>query len=104
MIDMGMQPSVGQFLLMKLAARRARKAERFSYRVPAFIQASIRLMLHLAGFGCLTYAGFTWNITAGLIIAGVSFFVLSWLSNGTTSETDQPTMEVRRAPDLRTGR
>lgn len=41
--------------------------------------ATIKLMLNLAGFGLLTYAGFEWSTIAGLVIAGISCFVVSWL-------------------------
>lgn len=95
-------PTFSQYLAMKLASKaknRARRVELASTRVPAFIQAIARLVLHLVGFGCLTLAGFTLSMAAGLVIAGISCFVLSWLNT-----SNPQTTEVGRAPDMRTGR
>lgn len=69
-------------------------------RGTAVLNGIVRVVLHLAGFGLLTMAGFQFNIIAGLTVAAVSCFALSTLmtrnGNGET--------EVNRAPDLRTGR
>lgn len=88
-------PTFIQFLLWK-AGKRVSQRERSKAREgsPAltWIGTTIRLMMHLAGFGCLTFAGFTVSMTAGLIVAGFSFFVLSWLSTNTANRpqsTDQ---------------
>jgi hypothetical protein len=70
-------------VMMRVAAAlsaRARKASVPKEKVTTFAQAFVKLVMHIAGFTCLTVAGFTWNITAGLIIAGVSCFAFSWLS------------------------
>lgn len=67
------------------------------------LYATVRVMLHLAGFALLTLAAFQVNMLAGLAVAGVSCFVLSTLLTGQRS-TAVNEMEVRRAPDLRTGR
>lgn len=95
-------PTVSQFIAMKLASRARKRAiaNEASNRVSALIKGIVRLVLHLAGFACLTFAGFTWNMAAGLVVAGISCFVLSWLNTG----EDQTVSDVRRAPDLRTGR
>jgi len=45
----------------------------------AIAQAFIRVILHLAGFAALTSAGFYWNMIAGLVVGGLSCFVLSTL-------------------------
>lgn len=74
-------PSLTQFLFWKVGkalAKRERAKE--ATHAHTWVQAFVRLMTHLAGLGCLTWAGFTVSITAGLIVAGFSFFVLSWLS------------------------
>lgn len=84
-------PSVAQFLVYKLgrsiAKRKDAKATNVATQAYAWISTTVRLMLQLAGFGCLTYAGFQWSTIAGFVVAGVSFFVLSWL---TSSPTPQP--------------
>lgn len=75
-------PSVGQFIVMKIGqAISARKEAKVSARnrSGAWVLNTIRLMMHLAGFGCLTYAGFEWSTIAGFVVAGLSFFVLSTL-------------------------
>lgn len=92
------------FKLTNLAMKRARtsKASIDGSRITAVLNTTMRLVLHVAGFGLLTMAGFKFNIMAGLIVAGISCFLLSTLMtrNAATPETT----EVRRAPDLRTGR
>lgn len=70
-------------------------------RTQALFISMVKATMTLAGFGCLTYAGFCWNMRAGLIIAGISFFVLSWLitnrsddSSSNTGTTD-PILKLR---------
>lgn len=86
-------PSFTTFLGMKLAntiAKRKRATE-VSTRAVGIAQSIVRVLLTVAGFSCLTYAGFTWNMTAGLIVAGISAFVLAWLMNtGAPSEDNRP--------------
>lgn len=83
-------PSLKEFALMRLAnftrskAIKAKNRES-SYRVSAFFNSLVRLVLHIAGFGLLTFAGFQWDIIAGLIIAGVSCFIFSTLFTSTSS-------------------
>jgi fatty-acid desaturase len=79
-------PSVTTYLTMMLTNRisRAKAKERTQIngnRMPAILQTIVRLVLHLAGFSALTFAGYTWNMTAGLIVGGLSCFVLAWLLN-----------------------
>lgn len=100
-------PSLGSYALMRLsvlARKRQREASNGSRTslstVNAVLVATVRLLLHVAGFGLLTLAGFQWNIIAGLVVAGLSCFVMSTLM---TRNADNAT-EVRTAPDLRTGR
>lgn len=93
-------PTFTQFLLWKVGKRvtqRERTKEREGIRTLTWIGATIRLMMHLAGFGCLTFAGFTVNMTAGLIVAGFSFFVLSWLNTNTANrpQSTDPTATRR---------
>lgn len=92
-------PTVLQVLLHKayqgIARRKGSKPEAMS-RVRAWFVATVRFLYSLGGFGCLTLAGFSLNITIGLVVAGVSFFGLSWL---TTSGT--PTIEREQRPEPR---
>ncbi len=87
-------------LYKSLTENKAKKA-RGAIRINTVLNATIRVVLHLAGFGLLTMAGFTLNMLAGLIVAGVSCFVMSTLMTRTTAAEST---EVNRAPDLRTGR
>lgn len=75
-------PTLRDWLAHRLAKSARRKAARV--RVSAaggglWLYALSKLVLHLAGFSLLTFAGFSFNMPAGLITAGVSCFVLSWL-------------------------
>jgi hypothetical protein len=72
-----------------LSNRAARERTNTSNRARVWLLSFTKLVMHLAGFGCLTLAGFSWNMTAGLITAGMSFFVLSWLVTGNSSTSDQ---------------
>lgn len=99
-------PTVRSVLAMKLAnsfARSATKRERkarSTNRVNAVLNATVRVVLHLAGFSALTFAGFTFSMAAGLIVGGISCFALSTLL--TRNANDET--EGNRAPDMRTGR
>lgn len=64
-----------------------------------WVQTTMRLTLHIAGFALLTYAAFSWNITAGYALAGLSCFALSWLN----SNTAQPDGSEPTDPTLRRG-
>lgn len=86
----GAVPGAREYLFMRLAmlakGRQSRRASIEGNRVPAEAYVFVRIMLHLAGFALLTFAGFQWNIIAGLIVAGISCFVLSTLMSGTNSD------------------
>jgi len=79
-----------------------RKSEA-SNRIPinTVLGGIVRVVLHLAGFSLLTLAGFQFNTLAGLVVAGISCFALSTLM---TRSIDGGEHDVKRAPDLRTGR
>lgn len=78
MVAMETNPSLTQFLAWKLGKAMDRKATK-EKRAHTFLQTTITLMLHIVGFSCLTIAGFTWSITAGWVIAGISCVVLARL-------------------------
>lgn len=85
-----MDTTLTQFVLGKLAMRaRTRKQDKASTRTLTWVQTLVRLMFHLGGFGCLTFAGFTWTITAGYVVAGLSCFAMSrLLTGGAGPDTD----------------
>lgn len=95
-------PTFANFLLFKLSKVAARRERQVSFRVSAVLNTTVRLLLHLAGFSLLTIAAWQWDLIAGLCAAGVSCFLLSTLL--TRSPNDGSDENVRRAPDLRTGR
>lgn len=105
MTTLDTMPSFRDYALMRvslLAQKRAKKARVASTHVNIVLSAIIRVMLHVAGFGLLTLAGFQWNIIAGLVVAGLSCFAMSTLLTAGNQSTNAA--EVGRAPDLRTGR
>lgn len=77
-------PTIRQFILMKLARASARRQTKQASlaRGQQLMQSAIRWILQLTGFGCLTVAGFSWTLMAGLITAAVSCFAISWLATG----------------------
>lgn len=70
------------FYLYKLSKR----AEQSNARRGNILGKLSKLLLTLGGFACLTMAGFTFSMIAGLIVAGVSCFLLAWLYG-----SDEPT-------------
>lgn len=97
MTTMDATPTIRQFIAMRIAGgtrvRSRPKAAVSSGRLARVLALLTKLVMHIAGFGCLTMAAFTWTITAGWIMAGVSFLLLSWLLTPTQSapDEDQPT-------------
>jgi hypothetical protein len=81
-------PTIRQYLAFKALTamqratrtKRVPEGERPARPALAMAQAFLRLVLHLAGFAALTSAGFYWNMIAGLVVAGLSCFVLSTLT------------------------
>lgn len=91
-------PGVLQLIFYKLTKATARRREAKARGVThtrTWFQATVRFLFSIAGLGCLTLAGLTINITVGLVVAGVSFFVLSTLLTGGKSESQQPPTEPR---------
>lgn len=94
--------SVWRFLLVKADRARSRRKSRAlaTSRVGVWVQFFTRLVLTLAGFGFLTWGMFTWHIIAGLITAGLSCFVLSWLAAPESqSDNGSPVRGVREYTD-----
>jgi hypothetical protein len=88
-------PSMTQFLAFKLGkflSQRSEAKAREATHVRAWFITTIRFVFQVGALGCLTWAGFTITMTAGLVVAGLSLFVLSWL---TTSQPASP----RETPD-----
>lgn len=82
-----MDMSLFEIMSRKIAMAATRRRER-SRSVPrTWMQATVRLVLHLAGFSCFTIAGFSVSLPAGLIIAGVSCFCLSYLATAKSADS-----------------
>lgn len=91
--------SVGilEFALWKVSKRATERARTKEIRAVTWVQATVRLMLHLAGFTGLTVGAFTLHIAAGYIVGGLSCFALSWLmTTPADSNTDSPQQTQRR--------
>lgn len=71
-------PTLKRFIAYKIGSM----LDRPKNRARSQIQNYIRIILHIAGFVCLTIAGFTWNPIAGFVVAGLSCFIFSLLSTG----------------------
>lgn len=105
MVTMDTAPTFRELAAMKLArfaTQRRERATPTNIRVNTVLNAIVRVVLHVAGFAFLTYAGFQWNMIAGLTIAGLSCFALSRLMAPEMPAPSGP--PPGRAPDLRTGR
>jgi uncharacterized protein involved in cysteine biosynthesis len=77
-----------------LIARKQAKEESTRNRVHAW-QTLMRVIWHLAGFSCLTVAGFYAHMIAGFAVAGFSCFLMSRLTTVTTVDTET-VMNVNR--------
>lgn len=88
MATMESNPSTWQFFAWKLGKALDRKASK-ERRVRTFMEASIRVLLHIVGFSCLTFAGFYWHVIAGLVVAGISCFLMAWLIGQTPDRPNQ---------------
>lgn len=85
-----------EYVTRRMGAVMMRRRERRSLNLPrTWIQSLVRLTLHIAGFSCFTIAGFSVSLPAGLIVAGVSCLILSYLS----TKSDAP-----HGPSTMTGR
>jgi len=85
-LDAARLPSIGSIVLMKLASLLSKRAQTSTRRTaPVWIQAMSRFLLTVAGFACLTWAGFTVSFTIGLVSAAFSCFAMSWLFTGSTT-------------------
>lgn len=87
-------PSVTRLMAYKIGMMLDRQG--MANRVRSRMQGIVRLILHLAGFACLTIAGFTWNPVAGFVVAGLSCFAFSALSTSGQSEPDGQPDSTRR--------
>lgn len=90
MTTMDATPSLRDYLVMRLASKVASKRNKATPVRLTWLQAIVRQVLHIAGFALLTWAGFQWNSIAGLVIAGLSCFVLSTLLTSRTATDDTP--------------
>ena len=92
--------SVGivEFALWKVSKRASARAQNKATHAITWVQATIRLVLQLAGFASLTVGAFHAHIVAGYIVGGLSFFALSWLMTTTPAgtNTDSPQQTQRR--------
>lgn len=81
-------PTVWQAITFSLAKKAERARTNKATRAHTWVQTLVTLTMQLAGFTCLTFAGFTWNITAGLVVAAFSCFALAWLTNNRSAPTN----------------
>lgn len=70
-----------------------RKREKKAITLQDYI---IKLPLEVAGFGCLTYAGFQINSLTGWITTGVLCFVASWHFGGKETSKNVNALPQRR--------
>jgi hypothetical protein len=89
-------PSMGDVLLSKLARRLSSRREK-TIAVRSWFQAMVKVLVQLAGFACLTLAGFSVSFTVGMVVAGLSCFTFAWLvPSGASNNTLTPDPILRR--------
>jgi hypothetical protein len=89
-------PTLTQYFAMRMASNRSKRVARSRATRQSWALNVLRLLLHLAGFSCLTFAGFEFNMLAGLITAGLSCFVFSRLIAPEPSESTTTDPMLRR--------
>lgn len=98
-VTMDEAPSITSVIGMRVASLLVRHSQRKArIRPRTWIQTLVRIVMHIAGFACLTISAWSINFTAGIAAAGISCFVLSWLNNGSSTTDDsssQSTMHSR---------
>ena len=96
-------PSWRSLMAAKLARSAQARSENTAGRTEtqSWAQPMVRLLLHLGGFVCLTLAGFSFNFTLGMVIAGLSCFVLSWLASTQSNNSMNSQTANQRDPILR---
>lgn len=96
MVTLEGNPSIASLISWKISKALSNRAERSKARegnsARTVVQATVRVFLHLAGFACLTYAGFAFNFIAGMVVAGISCFILSTLITVSTPTNSDPTL------------
>ena len=88
-------PSFSAYLSYRLKARANRRVRVNRTTIQLALANLTRIVLHLAGFGFLTWAGFQFTMIAGTIVAGISCFVLSSLLSGGNSNAPADPMANR---------
>lgn len=91
-------PTAMQFLAWKIGER-VKAKERAGTRTHTWVQTLVRFVLQVSALSCLTWAGFTVSMTLGLVVAGLSFFLLSFLlttSSPTSPQKTDPMLAQRR--------
>jgi hypothetical protein len=70
-----------------MLARANQPKVRHEWGFAVVLNAVFKCLMHLCGFGALTYAGYTINITTAFIVGGISCFIFSWM---VTSDQEKP--------------
>lgn len=86
MVSIDAPGTVLEYIAVKIMSV-ARKRDRSATRTRTWVQTTVKFMMHVAGLGCLTMAGFSWNMIAGLVVAGLSFLILATWFNGSEDKT-----------------
>jgi hypothetical protein len=86
----GDNPSISAFLAWKLSNLLSKRAANAARQQTGIAYTLVRMVLQLAGFALLTLAGFAFSMITGLIVAGISCFVLSTLTTGGKADDANP--------------
>lgn len=77
---------MSQVASLKLASLLTRFASRQSSN--SIYRVMLKIILELAGFGWLTFAGFKISLIAGAVIAALCCFVLAWRMDSAEDEVE----------------
>lgn len=75
-------------LLVQFAQFLMRLSKKEEGRTSNALKSIIQFLCQLGGFAALTLAGFHVNSVAGLIMSGLSLFIVAWLVGGDAPNPD----------------
>lgn len=93
------QPSISLLLMRSVAAKLSQAIEAkssASVRAYSWVHSLVRNVLILAAFVVWTIAAFSVTFVVGMVVAGISCTILSWLMKGPTVRETSAPINTRR--------
>jgi len=72
--------TTGLFNYLRMRSQVKARMRNTRLRASTWMERTVRFVLHTAGFCCLTIGAFSLHFAAGMVIAGLSCFMMSMLN------------------------